>query len=218
MATLTGENLLNSIMESTGVELNMVLFATTSARLQQMIDNGTYSKLSAGIVVSSFSTAINNATEINDLVDVIEANAALIEAADEEDVDDIVFPPIGEDDDPDDPVTQTLDIGSYDGNDINWETLDAGQGSFLFTDDASVETFVVITNFSSDDQIQISNLPDGASYVFTPNGNDVDITYNYNDETPMNHIKLIGVGSTADIYDDEAGFEAAIGFNAVTYI
>jgi hypothetical protein len=54
--------------------------------------------------------------------------------------------------------------------------------------------------------------------VFTPNGNDVDITYNYNDEGLMNHIKLIGVGSEADIYDDEAGFEAAIGFNAVTFV
>jgi hypothetical protein len=123
---------------------------------------------------------------------------------------------VNPDDDPGDPVTQTLDIGSYDGNDINWEYLDAGQGSFLFTDDASVETFVVISNFSSDDQIQISNIPEGASYMFTPNGNDVDIIYNYNDEGLINHIKLIGVGSAADIYEDEAGFEAAIGFNAVT--
>jgi len=84
MATLTGEKLLNSIIESTEVEINALIFNTLSAKLQQMIDNGTYSKLAAAIAMSGFSTVINGATDIGDLSDAVETNAALIEAAGED--------------------------------------------------------------------------------------------------------------------------------------
>lgn len=80
MATLTGKNLLQSIIETTGVEINALIFNTLSAKLQQMIDNGTYSKLAAAIAMSGFSTVINDATEIGDLSDAVETNAALIKA------------------------------------------------------------------------------------------------------------------------------------------
>ena len=80
MATLTGENLLNSIIETTGVEINVLVFNTLSAKLQQMIDNGTYSKLAAAIAMSGFSTAINDVTTIGELSSAVETNAALIEA------------------------------------------------------------------------------------------------------------------------------------------
>ena len=96
MAAMTGENLLNSIIESTGVEISTLIFNTLSAKLQQMIDNGTYSNLAASIAMSSFSTGINGATEIGDLSDTVETNAGLIEAAaDQAAVDEIDFPPIG---------------------------------------------------------------------------------------------------------------------------
>lgn len=111
----------------------------------------------------------------------------------------------------------SLDIGTFDGSEAEAEVVDAGDGAFVFTDDASVESHVEITNFTTDDTIQISNLPAGDTYHFVPNGNDVDITYNFNDEKPMNHIKLVGVGDVNDVYGDEAGFEAAIGFDAITY-
>jgi V8-like Glu-specific endopeptidase len=81
MATLTGENLLHSIIQTTGVEINALIFNTLSAKLQQMIDNGTYSKLAAAIAMSGFSSVINDATEISELSDAVETNAALIEAA-----------------------------------------------------------------------------------------------------------------------------------------
>lgn len=88
MATLTGEKLLESIIESTGVEINALIFNTLSAKLQQMIDSDTYSKLAASIAMSGFSTAINDATDINELSDAVETNAVLIQEAAEDEVTD----------------------------------------------------------------------------------------------------------------------------------
>src|SRR6056297_1911686 len=99
MATLTGENLLNSIIETTGVEINALIFNTLSAKLQQMIDNGTYSKLAAAAAMSGFSTAVNAAGEITALSDAIQTNTDLIEYADEDDIGTIKFPPYDDDDD-----------------------------------------------------------------------------------------------------------------------
>ncbi|MDD4273495.1 MAG: hypothetical protein PHG14_07190 [Desulfobacter postgatei] len=39
MVTLTGENLLNSIIETTDVEINVLIFNTLSVKLQQMIND-----------------------------------------------------------------------------------------------------------------------------------------------------------------------------------
>ncbi|MDX9962518.1 hypothetical protein [Desulfobacter postgatei] len=93
MATKTGANLLDSILQSTGVTLNPLLTATLTAKLQQMIDAGTYSNLAVSIAVSGFSTDINAATDVPELSDTVATNVALIEAADEGEV--ISFPPYG---------------------------------------------------------------------------------------------------------------------------
>jgi len=109
----------------------------------------------------------------------------------------------------------SADIGTVEAR----ATLDAGGDSFIFTDDASVASFVDIDNFTEDDQIQISNLPAGAEYSFVNDGTNVDITYNNNDDGTINHIRLLGVGSESfDLFDDAAGFEAAIGFDAVAFV
>lgn len=93
MATLTGVNLLDSIIDSTGIEPNALIKATLAAKLQQMIDNGTYSKLAAAIAISGFSTEINSGTDISALGDAVETNTGLIEAAaDDAAVDAIDFP------------------------------------------------------------------------------------------------------------------------------
>lgn len=212
MATMTGQYLLESIIESTGAEVNALIRLTLSARIQQMIENGTYSKLAASIAMSGFSTTINDRTTIMELSNAVETNVALIEAATEGTVDQIVFPTAGNGGQG--TTTISADIGAID----NFESLDALSGSFIFTDDASVENFLVISNFTADDQIQIHNLPAGATYEFVPNGNDVDISYNYNDDGVINFIRLIGVGNEiTDVYNGEASFENTIGFNAVTY-
>ena len=54
----TGSNLLVAIQASTGVTLNPVLRAVTTAKLQQLVDNGTFSALSASIAIQAFSTEI----------------------------------------------------------------------------------------------------------------------------------------------------------------
>ncbi len=137
MATMTGANLLASIIESTGVEVNALISATLTAKLQQMIDNGTYSKLAASIAMSAFSTVINDATEINALSDAIEANAALIADAAEGEVDQIVFPPIGGE--VVEPVTFTLSAGADSINEgaANTFTVEASRA----VDEDTVVTF-----------------------------------------------------------------------------
>ena len=91
MATKTGANLLDSILQSTGVTLNALLTATLTTKLQQMIDNGTDSNLALSIAMSGFSTDINTATDVPLLSDTIAVNTALIEAAAAGEV--ITFPP-----------------------------------------------------------------------------------------------------------------------------
>lgn len=93
MATLTGTNLLDSIIDSTGIELNALVYATLSTKLQLMVDNGSYSNLAAATFASAFSTEINAGTEFFSLSDAIEINAGLIEGApDEAAVDALDFP------------------------------------------------------------------------------------------------------------------------------
>jgi Ca2+-binding RTX toxin-like protein len=97
LLTPSGDDLLSSIIEtelgSEGDEVNSLIFNTLSARLDQMIDNGTYSKLSAGIAMSAFSTVINDATEIEDLTAAVEDanNDLFAEAADQYTIEDHGF-------------------------------------------------------------------------------------------------------------------------------
>jgi hypothetical protein len=209
MATMTGENLLNSIIESSGVEVNSLIRLTLSAKLQQMIDNGTYSKLAASIAISGFSTTINDATDINELSDVVETNAALIAAAAEGEVDQIVFPPVGNgDDDPSDFTAVDIDTGTLQSP----ADFDADNGAYNFVDDAAVAGSVVISNFSSDDKITLNNA-EISDYEIQNDGADVILSYNFNDEGIMNIINLAGVVSGDDLVYDQASLAAAIGFD-----
>ena len=100
-------------------------------------------------------------------------------------------------------------------------TIDA-VGSFKFTDDATVENNVIITNFTSDDVIEVSNAV--GSYQITNNGADVMITYSFpthdaagNDIGLPNTITLSGVVTADDVIYDQETFESAIGFDAFTF-
>jgi hypothetical protein len=92
-------------------------------------------------------------------------------------------------------------------------SFDAAGGNYQFMDDAAVSTFVVISNFSSDDTIIISNA-DVNEYSFFNEGEDVTLSYNYNDEYIMNVIKLTGVVSNDALVYDFASFMDAVGFGA----
>jgi hypothetical protein len=99
------------------------------------------------------------------------------------------------------------------GTDRTPVSFDAAGGSYQFMDDAAVSTFVVISNFSSDDTIIISN-GDVSDYMFSNEGEDVTLSYNYNDEYIMNVIKLTGVVSNDTLVYDFASFTDAVGFDA----
>lgn len=137
MATLTGANLLDSILQSTGVTLNALVTATLTAKLQQMIDNGTYSDLASSIASSGFSTDINTATEVPDLSDAITINRGLIEAAADQDaVDDIVYPPYTDDTPP--TFTLTTDVADA-------GILEGLPGTYTVTASKAVAEDTVIT-------------------------------------------------------------------------
>ena len=118
---------------------------------------------------------------------------------------------ISNDEEPPEPTTVSADIGELD----NAATLDASGEGFIFTDDADVLNRVEISNFTSDDVVQISNAAAG-DYTFEHDGSDMNIIYN--NDAVVNHITLIGVVDPGDILTSEADFEAAIGFDAVTYV
>ena len=77
----TGSNLVVAIQASTGVTLNAVLQAVTTARLQQLFDNGTYSALSASIAIQAFSTEIKARVDANGGTGAFVAHVSAVVAA-----------------------------------------------------------------------------------------------------------------------------------------
>ncbi|MCP4116904.1 MAG: hypothetical protein GY737_16170 [Desulfobacteraceae bacterium] len=104
----------------------------------------------------------------------------------------------------------SADIGEKE----NHGTLDASGNGFKFTDDPNVANFVDISNFSTDDRIEMTETP-SSGVNFTNQGADVYITANVSGT--VSHITLLGVvDSTAIVDGTEASFEEAIGFDAFT--
>jgi len=66
-----GSQLLESVTQSIGAEVNDLVTGTLSAKLQQMMDNGTYSNLAAAIAMSAYSTEIKGSADIVTLTDTI---------------------------------------------------------------------------------------------------------------------------------------------------
>jgi len=79
MALLTGKKLLDSIIGSTNADVNTLIQSILSVKLQQMMDNGTYSKLGAAIAMSGFSSSIRDSKNIIDLSNTIGINTISIE-------------------------------------------------------------------------------------------------------------------------------------------
>lgn len=193
MATVTGANLLASIIESTGVEVNSIIQNSLTMRLQTLLDNGFTSTMVLGTAMRAFSTAIEGAVTMNELMVDITTNIALIEVADE---------PV---------ITLSVDIGTLEVP----ESLSASGSSYIFTDDADILNCVIISGFTTNDSIHVSNASDG-EYSFSNDGEDVDIIYN-NGGT-VNMITLTGVVSVDDLVYDESSFETAIGFDAFQFV
>lgn len=91
--------------------------------------------------------------------------------------------------------------------------LDAAGGAFIYTDDASVLTHVIIANFTADDRLSITNaqLED---YSFSNDGSDMHIIFN--NQGTVNAISLTGVVSSDALVYDQTTFIAALGFDPFT--
>ncbi|SDT84691.1 beta strand repeat-containing protein [Desulfobacula phenolica] len=82
MATITGANLLESVLTSTGVTMSTPIQTITAARLQQMIEAGQDGGIAVALVLSAASSDIRTAVPlITDLSTTVEASIAEIEAA-----------------------------------------------------------------------------------------------------------------------------------------
>ena len=112
------------------------------------------------------------------------------------------------------PGTQT-EVSADLGTDQTAETFDAGTDNFKFTDDASAVNNLIINNFAAGDSIEVTGAVT-TDYSITNNGEDVTLIFN-NGGT-VNQITLVGVVGASDLVYDEASFETAVGFDALSFI
>jgi VCBS repeat-containing protein len=109
--------------------------------------------------------------------------------------------------------SQSIDNGS------SLATLNAATGAINFTDDATKETNVVITNFASNDRISVSGASAG-NYNFGTgdNGRDLIISFTNTQTNAVNSIVLDDalVGKSAFIFNYQSA-AAALGFDFMVF-
>jgi len=109
--------------------------------------------------------------------------------------------------------SQSIDNGS------SLATLNAATGAINFTDDATKETNVVITNFASNDRISVSGATAG-NYNFGTgdNGRDLVISFTNTQTNAVNSIVLDDalVGKSAFIFNYQSA-AAALGFDFMVF-
>lgn len=106
-------------------------------------------------------------------------------------------------------TTVSADIGEI----SNAAPFDASGDGFKFTEDPNVANYVEISNFTSNDLIEVTEATT-LDYNFSNDGANVDITLVM--DSTVSRITLVGVVDSGDLVYDEASFEAAIGFDAFT--
>jgi len=111
--------------------------------------------------------------------------------------------------------TTKIDVSADTGTVETAVSLNATGGAYNYTDDASVLNNVIISNFTSDDSITVSN-GSASDYFFSNDGTDVNISYN--NAGTLNFISLIGVVSNDVLVYNQSSFETAIGFDAITFV
>lgn len=98
-------------------------------------------------------------------------------------------------------------------------TLSAANGNFNFTDDASKETNVVITSFTSGDRISVTGAR-SSDYAFTTgdNGRDLIISFNNLQSQVVNSIVIddVLVGRSGLIVDFQSAVQA-VGYNFMVF-
>lgn len=109
-------------------------------------------------------------------------------------------------------TTQSIDVGSL-GAPV---TKDAGTASIKFTDVFTVNTEVIITNFTNDDRISTNAASGQYSFTTTADGKGLDITYTPSPDV-TNHIVLSNVLVGDPFVGSYADAKLALGFDFMTF-
>lgn len=98
MALKTGMNVLESIIQASGAEVNSLVKNILAAKLQNLIDNGLLNKVTSAVAMSGYSSEIKTATgdNLETLKNSVEDNINIIDNASQEDMDagTVTFPTI----------------------------------------------------------------------------------------------------------------------------
>ncbi len=116
-------------------------------------------------------------------------------------------------------ISLSLDVGTLSSTEI----LSGAGGKTTFTDDASKNSFVRITNLSADDVLRIVGATD-TDYSFSSGdldgdgaADDLSIAFNNLAAGVLNDIKLLSVVKEDAFVFDRATAIAAVGFNFITF-
>jgi len=93
-------------------------------------------------------------------------------------------------------------------------TFDADGGEFLFTDDVSGRTDVILQNFTADDMIELTGVADVDDYSFTSSGGNISITFS--DGVDFTQIVLEGGANNPGFVFDYSSAVASLGFDFIT--
>lgn len=118
-------------------------------------------------------------------------------------------------DGPGEPTVVSLDVVGEDGEAV---IIDASNGSFRFTDDANVDSNVIIINFGEDDIIEVTNAT-SAQYSFgTAAGDPTTLQLVYRPAGADNIILLEDIlPDGAGVIFNEARAEAEVGYNFINF-
>lgn len=113
----------------------------------------------------------------------------------------------------------SLDVGTA----SSTSTVSAAGAAVTFTDDATKNSYVKITNFASGDSIQVTNATE-ADYSFSSSdldgdgsADDLSISYSNAGSGVVNDIQILNAVSPSAFVFDKATAVSAVGFNFITF-
>lgn len=116
-------------------------------------------------------------------------------------------------------ITLSLDVGTA----STTATVSGANGSVTFTDDATKNSYVKITNFSSDDVVKVTGATEG-QYSFTNidldndgSADDLSITFSNPEAGVVNDIQILNIVSPTAFVGDRASAISAVGFNFISF-
>ncbi len=212
MAELTGQNLVNSVMDSAGITA-IAAYGPLVARLQQMITQGTqFNQVTASIVLLSASLELRNAvSDMATLSAAVKTNMDMIEAAvDQAAVDALDFPDINGGSS----TEVTLDNQGTIDPEAPWST-NAANGDYVFIDTAAQGNNAIINNFGSGDRIQLEN---SSQNNISVSNDGADVVILNNNGGTISQITLVGIVDSSQTIYDANSLEQALGYTVFNWV